>query len=64
VRFLEQATWGPTQALIEHVRTIGFDAFLEEQFQAPASSHPTLQLFPTTRDAVTCPPGSACQRDN
>jgi uncharacterized protein (DUF1800 family) len=64
VRFLEQATWGPTSALIEHVREVGFEAFLEEQFQAPASSYPTLPLYPTTRDTATCPNGSACQRDN
>jgi uncharacterized protein (DUF1800 family) len=64
VRFLEQATWGPTAALVEHVREVGFDAFLEEQFQAPISSYPTLPLFPTTRDTATCPNGSTCQRDN
>src|SRR5688572_22532865 len=27
VRFLEQATWGPTPALIEHVKQVGFEAF-------------------------------------
>ena len=64
VRFLEQATFGPTRELIEHVRRIGFEQFLEEQFQAPASSYPTLPLFPTTRDTVACPVNSACQRDN
>ena len=64
VRFLEQATFGPTPKLIEHVRGIGFEQFLEEQFQTPASSYPTLPLFPTTRDSVACPANSACQRDN
>jgi uncharacterized protein (DUF1800 family) len=64
VRFLEQATFGPTTALIEHVRSIGFQAFLDEQFQAPISSYPTLPLYPATRDTVSCPNGSACQRDN
>lgn len=64
VRFLEQATWGPTPALIEHVRRIGYEQFLEEQFAAPASSYPTLPLYPTTRDTAACPNGSACQRDN
>ena len=64
VRFLEQATFGPTPQLIEHVKAVGFAAFLEEQFQAPMSSYPTLPLYPTTRDTTACPNGSACQRDN
>jgi uncharacterized protein (DUF1800 family) len=64
IRFLEQSTFGPTPELIEHVRQVGFEAFLEEQFQAPFSSYPTLPLYPTTRDTATCPNGSACQRDN
>jgi uncharacterized protein (DUF1800 family) len=64
VRFLEQATFGPTTALIEHIRGIGFTAFLDEQFQAPVSSYPTLPLYPSTRDTAACPNNSACQRDN
>ena len=27
VRFLEQATWGPTPELVEHVREVGFETF-------------------------------------
>jgi hypothetical protein len=46
------------------VRRIGFEQFLEEQFQAPASSYPTLPLFPTTRNDTTCPSTSTCPRDN
>ncbi len=38
-RFLSQATFGPTTALISKVQNEGFDAFLEEQFAAPVSSH-------------------------
>ena len=64
VRFLEQATWGPTPELIEHVRQVGFEGFLNEQFDAPMSSYPTLPPVPTTRDNATCPNGSTCQRDN
>ncbi len=65
VRLLEQATFGPTTALIQQVRSIGFDAFLSEQFTAPASSYPTLPLMPTNQ-AVGCPAGSpaTCVRDN
>ena len=38
-RFLSQATFGPTDALIAKVQSQGFDAFLNEQFAAPISSH-------------------------
>jgi hypothetical protein len=66
VRFLEQATWGPTPALIEHVRQVGFEGFLDEQFAASMSSYPTLPPYPSTRDTVNCTntEGSTCQRDN
>jgi uncharacterized protein (DUF1800 family) len=64
VRFLEQATFGPTPQLVEHVRRVGFARFLDDQFAAPMSSYPTLPLYPTTRDLNTCPNGSTCVRDN
>jgi uncharacterized protein (DUF1800 family) len=38
-RFLSQATFGPTDALITTVQGQGFDAFLSQQFTAPVSSH-------------------------
>ena len=38
-RFLSQATFGPTAALISKVQNQGFDAFLDEQFAMPVSSH-------------------------
>ncbi|MBV9573605.1 MAG: DUF1800 family protein [Acidobacteriales bacterium] len=38
-RFLEQSTWGPTPQSIAHVQQIGFQAFLNEQFSAPASTY-------------------------
>lgn len=35
-RFLTQATFGPTLPAIEHLRTVGYDAWINEQFdQAP-----------------------------
>ena len=64
VRFLEQATFGPTPELIAHVQEVGFEGYLIEQFNTPASSYPTLPLYPSTRDTVGCPSGSTCQRDN
>ena len=64
-RFLQQATWGPTPALIERVQAVGYEYFLEEQFEAPKSSYPTLPLYPTMRPAdCTNTNGDTCQRDN
>jgi uncharacterized protein (DUF1800 family) len=40
-RFLEQSTFGPTPALIQHVQQVGFQSFLNEQFSAAASTYPT-----------------------
>ena len=40
VRFLEQATFGPTPAAIEHLQTVGRDAWLAEQFAEPESVWP------------------------
>jgi uncharacterized protein (DUF1800 family) len=40
-RFLSQATFGATDALITQVQSQGYDAFLNDQFAAPLSSHLT-----------------------
>jgi uncharacterized protein (DUF1800 family) len=48
IRFLEQSTFGPNQTLVNHVQSIGFAAFLQEQFAAPISTYPNLPLQPTT----------------
>ena len=61
VRFLEQATFGPTAELIAHVREVGFEAFLDEQFARPAPDFPDLGDWPQN------PPESCdrtCRRDN
>ncbi|HYO62875.1 MAG TPA: DUF1800 family protein, partial [Pyrinomonadaceae bacterium] len=65
VRFLEQATWGPTQGEVERVRAMGLRAFLDEQFALPASSYPTLPLVHTDVNQ-NCLTGDrhACLRDN
>jgi uncharacterized protein (DUF1800 family) len=39
-RFLEQATWGPTPALIAQVKAIGKEAFLDQQFAMNVSTYP------------------------
>jgi uncharacterized protein (DUF1800 family) len=61
VRFLEQATWGPTNADITHVQTVGIRAYLDEQEAATETSYPTLPLQPSTIPAAC---DSVCQRDN
>ncbi len=65
VRFLEQATFGPTGALVARVERIGFEAWLAEQFGAKTSSYPALPLMPASSKAG-CPAGSpaTCVRDN
>ncbi|MFN0119154.1 MAG: DUF1800 family protein [Blastocatellia bacterium] len=66
VRFLEQATFGPADALIAKVQAQGFDAWLTEQFSAPVSAYPDLPVFPAS-SATGCPQGTTipnCFRDN
>ena len=41
-RFLDQATFGSTPQLMAHVRQIGMQAFIDEQFATPESPWPAL----------------------
>ena len=61
IRFLEQSTFGPNQALISQVQALGFSSFLDQQFAAPVSIYPSLPLQPTTVP-VTCT--GTCVLDN
>ena len=60
VRFLEQASWGPTPAEITRVKAMGFMAYLNEQFNAPptntakGSNYPDLS-FPLDDSTQQCP---------
>jgi hypothetical protein len=78
VRFLEQASWGPTPAEIVRVKAMGFIAYLNEQFnlsptnQAKGSNYPDL-AFPLDDSSQQCPVTNAadpnynqavCIRDN
>jgi uncharacterized protein (DUF1800 family) len=68
VRFLEQASWGPTSAEVARVQAMGFRAWLNEQFNAPTTSPASYTLAPTDT-ASGCPQTdqtqlSICQRDN
>jgi len=49
IRFLEQATFGPTAALDERIRRIGLRTWLTEQFDAPYPTvpYPIITLKPT-----------------
>lgn len=64
VRFLEQASWGPTPAEVARVKAMGFRAYLDEQFNmAPAnpakgSNYPDL-VFPLDDSSQQCPATSA-----
>lgn len=78
VRFLQQASWGPTPAEITRVKAMGFRAYLDEQFNlAPAnlakgSNYPDL-VFPLDDSTQQCPSSNpsdpnynqaVCLRDN
>ena len=65
VRFLEQSTFGPTEALAASLQDAGFAGFVDAQFAASASS---LGTYPVVLQppAVVCPLSapSNCYRDN
>jgi len=51
-RFLEQATFGPSPADVAHLQSIGFDAWLTEQFALPQgwSLYPAAPDIPTVQN--------------
>jgi len=67
IRFLEQATWGPTDSDLSHVRSVGYAAWLNEQFNTPPqfsatqSDYPELPLYPINQPS---PCDATCLRDN
>ncbi len=65
IRLLEQATFGPNDALIGHVIDVGTQAFLNEQYAVPASQYPVLKYVPAGQQATYCPtdPDPQCARD-
>jgi uncharacterized protein (DUF1800 family) len=51
VRFLQQASWGATTATADRVSTLGYDAWIDEQFAVPISTYSAyVQAAPTTND--------------
>ena len=66
-RFLEQATWGPSEAGIQEVRQKGLTRFLDEQFMTPASSlgqYPYVDQTSTVGCPSDVPNRNICSRDN
>ncbi|MEP6912828.1 MAG: DUF1800 family protein, partial [bacterium] len=75
IRFLEQATWGPTYnpvgGELARVRSMGYAAWINDQFNQPPlfsatqSNYPTPDNYPTTA-SIGCPTGSpaTCVRDH
>jgi len=75
IRFLEQATWGPTDADLAHLRSVGMQQYLNEQFSSQplfvdglanpplSSNYPAMPLFPVNQPT---PPvcDTNCVRDN
>ncbi|MGH9883301.1 MAG: DUF1800 domain-containing protein [Pyrinomonadaceae bacterium] len=76
VRFLEQASWGPTASEVTRVKAMGLMAYLNEQFSLPVanppkgSNYPDL-TFPLDDQGTQCPSTSpdpnynqaVCNRD-
>jgi uncharacterized protein (DUF1800 family) len=67
IRFLEQTTWGPTDADLAHLRSIGMLPYLNEQFNTPPvfpsvqSDYPSTPLYPINQPS---PCDATCVRDN
>src|SRR6266404_5917227 len=74
LRFLEQATWGPSDADISHLQSIGMIAWLNEQFSTSPvfpsvqSDYPSTplypQFYPASPPAAPCDGSTTCFRDN
>jgi uncharacterized protein (DUF1800 family) len=60
IRFLEQTSWGPNDSAVAHLRQIGIQAYLDEQFNtAPAfsdvqSNYPRKVLYPIIAPTGMC----------
>jgi uncharacterized protein (DUF1800 family) len=76
IRFLEQATWGPTDADLAHLRSVGIQTYLNEQFNTPplfvdgsanpplSSNYPLTTLYPIQSTSVPSGCDATCVRDN
>lgn len=62
-RFLNQATFGATQTDIDHVLQVGIPAWLDEQFNLPASYHLPYMDAKIAEYALLTPPSFISQDD-
>ncbi len=63
VRLAQQASFGPTMALVERIRSLGVNGWLDEQFAATGSTYADLATNEVRRDS--CASGdSACSMRN
>ena len=65
VRLLEQATFGPNDALVSHVLAVGAAAFVDEQLAASVSRYSSSKYVPFGQSVTFCPadPDPQCHRD-
>ncbi|MEK6336497.1 MAG: DUF1800 family protein [Acidobacteriota bacterium] len=71
IRFLEQTSWGATDADLTHLRNVGIQTYLNEQFNTPpqfvdapnniSSNYPLTTLYPVN---APNPCDAICLRDN
>jgi uncharacterized protein (DUF1800 family) len=71
LRFLEQATWGPSDGDISHLQQVGMQSWINEQFNTPPqfvdgsanlfSDYPATPLYPINQPS---PCDATCVRDN
>ena len=54
VRFLEQATLGPTEALVQEVKAKGITAYLDEQLQMNVTKYTQYPYWEPPRDQTQC----------
>lgn len=52
-RILEQGTWGPTPAEVQHLQEVGFDQWFAEQVAAPASTYPDQPYYNSAGNSNT-----------
>jgi uncharacterized protein (DUF1800 family) len=61
IRFLEQSSWGPNDSAVTHLRQVGIQTYLDEQFNTPPafsdvqSNYPLKTLYPIIRPDTSCP---------
>ena len=65
IRFLEQATWGPRDAEIGALPSVGYLPWMAGQYSAAPSYYPAMGLWPDSAPSspVDCTTG-ICRRDN